>query len=299
MGVYRRHYRSDIQTGCNLMTWWLDRLIFGAFWVLDHLLGWLLSWPKDLALITLGAISAAVLILARATMGNHDLLERCKADRKRIKALAKSAKTERDAATIKRLQKTRSLIALRQLKIEFKVLLAAAPCLALLIGWCSQRLQFYPVPAGEPIQVVARFPSFSNGQLAHLVPEPGLQTANGWIQPIQSVPKDGRNLGMTLWTLRSTSEGTRTIRMRYQNNDLAIPLNVGSKWSTPPQTIMTQSGIELELKLRPVMLFNVLPGIRSLGLPGCVLASAIVCLILVATVDRWPGFYRLRGKKPQ
>jgi hypothetical protein len=226
-----------------------------------------------------------VLIVARSTLGNHELLQRCKADRKRINGLVKSAKAERNTEDLRRLQKVRTLIAAKQLKIEFKALLVAAPCLALLMGWCAQRLQFFPVGAAEPVQVAVRVASFSKGQAVHLVPEPGLESVNGWIQIIQQAG-NGQTFGTARWTLLGKSEGKHTVVMRYRDKTFTMPINIGSKWPGLLPQIVSDGNIQMELILTPVKLFNVLPGIPTLGVPPCVLASALVCMLLLGVFDR-------------
>lgn len=254
----------------------------GVLWLFDHVIGWLLVLPKDLALIVFGILCAATLLLLRRTIGNNDLRERCKADRKRIQILCKSARQAHDTDTLKRLRNQRALVGLKELKAEAPVMLAAVPVFLLLMAWCSARLQYHPLQPGEPIEVLAWLPPSSSGELVHLVPHVNLHSINGWIQRVQPSARHGKNIGRATWTLQSLAEGSHPIILRYKNKTIAKQLYTTAKWSDSSKADSIDPAITLELNLRPVRLFNTLPGFTSLNLPPCVIASGLVCLMAIS-----------------
>ena len=115
----------------------------GTFWILpllnnsilaiaDPLLGWLLYLPSDLALILLGAGTAALLTLVRPLTTNQDLLRRCRHDKRRLKELIRRAKRNKDRRALRNRQATRGMIAMMQLKAEGLPLLVAILPIAVL-----------------------------------------------------------------------------------------------------------------------------------------------------------------------
>ena len=150
--------------------------------IFDGLFGWLLYLPRSLVLIVVALITATLITVVRKWTTDQDRLRRAAADTRRLNELVRLAKAEKDKDTLARLRATKGQIGVLKLKAEGWPLVAYLVPLGLLATWAYYRLEFYPPRPNETIQVTAFLPKSAEGDVAHLVPQPGLRAANGWVQ---------------------------------------------------------------------------------------------------------------------
>ncbi len=243
----------------------------------DGLLGWLLAWPRDLALVVLAWGSSAILTLTRRVTTNQNLLGRIAADRRRLKELLASAKAAGDAAALARLRLTKSQLAWLSLRAEGRPLLLALPPLALVATWCVHRLEFLPPLAGEPIAITAYTPFSWVGGVMHIAPAPGLRTAQ-WVQPIEPLTGGGPPQGSAAWVLDAAPTAEPYRLLFHSGRETCVQeLLVGQRTYAPP-VVTHRDQVTIECRLQPYRPFGVLPGIPQLLPPWMVgyLALAIV-----------------------
>jgi len=245
---------------------------------MDVLLGSLLRLPSDVQLFTIALGSALILALVRLWTTDQDLLRRCRHDKARLKTLLREAKKRGDREAMKRHRATSGAVALKQLRQEARPLLASLLPLVLLATWSFERLAFHPLKAGEPFEFAARFPLSAIGEIAHLVPTPGLRTHNGWIQEISAATRHGAGV----WQL--TADGRREpypLRLRIDESSLTHPVRVAAPTYEEPLQRHSGSEIVTEVRLRPIQLFGVVPGIAPLHFPPWLVAYLM--LVIPAT----------------
>ena len=194
-----------------MLEWWNQICLTVGDW----LLGWSLGLPSDLTLLVVAVASAAVLTVLRLVATNQDLLGRAAADKKRLKQLIRQAKQDGDREAVRRDRKTASTVGLLALRAEGRLLLVAILPLAVLATWCMFRLGFHPPRAGKPVEFAVYTLISASGQLAHVVPQPGVE-CDAWIARVEavrdeeSVPKDIEPpygveppYGLARWQLRA------------------------------------------------------------------------------------------------
>ncbi len=161
--------------------------------LMDVLLGWSLHLPAGVALILVSVLSAVALTWARVLVTDHDMLRRCAADKKKLGRLIRQTKYNyrldmvARKAKIKRFKLTKNLVALKTLKAEAKPLLVSLLPILLLATWAFARLAYLPAGEGEIVRVSAYFPLSAVNELAHIVPQEGLELGSegGWIAEIK------------------------------------------------------------------------------------------------------------------
>ncbi len=253
----------------------------------DLLFGWLLRLPSDLVLTLLALGSALLLVGVRRAMTNQELLRRCAADRKRLRQLLREARKRRDREAMARLRATRSRISLILFRAELMPLACLILPVAFLANWAWHRLEFHPPRPGEMIELRATFPAAAVGNLAHLVPQEQLSVASGWIQPVESAAK-GRNApGLARWTV-SFQEGSTNapLVIRHGRRTLEWAWKFDRTiWETPVKEF-ADAAVRMEVRLHPVKLFGLVPGVRWLGLPPWLVGYLLLTLLLVAALKR-------------
>ncbi len=264
-------------------------------WLADPLLGWLLWLPSDLALVVVALATGAILCFVRLITTNQDLLRRCAQDKRRLKQLLRHARRRKDKAALKRLRKTRSMVTMLALRAEAWPLLVALVPIALLGTWCFQRLAFVPPQAGETIEVAAYFLPAA-GRLAHLVPQPGLEAENGWVQQIAAVadPAEGPPYGLATWRLRAEPRPVPyQLQIRCQAHTWTKQLLVGQPRYAPPVEFYIDQPplVCCELKMRPVKLFGLVPGIAALALPPWLVGYLVLAVPAALVLRRLTGTY--------
>lgn len=247
----------------------LEAINSGILWLMDGALGWMLALPTDLALAIVAVLSAAIITLVRPLTTDQDLLRRVAEDRRRLKALIAEARRRKDPEAVARHRATINLVGLKQLKQEGKALLAALVPIALLGTWCFQRVDCHPPRAGQPIVVAAYFPLSAEGDLVHLVPQPGLAAKDGWIKEIGPDPDGGKD-GLAVWTVTAEARSVPyDLRIEY-GGTYEMPLLVGQPTYEPPMRFYDDRVLCAEVRLVPVRLLGVVPGIPYLLAPWLV-----------------------------
>ena len=245
-----------------------NRISLGVF---DVLLGWSLRLPADVALILVALLSAAVLAGVRLFTTNQDLLRRAAADKKRLKELTRRAKARGDREAVKRHRSVAATVAVKQLKAEGLPLVASIVPIAMLATWCFHRLAYVPPRAGEAVELVAYTPvsAVSAVGVMHVVPQEGV-AADRWVQPIAEADYYGQKTGRAAWRISASGGPTNGQRLRltirYKDQSVDRELRVGQTTYAEP---FVHHGDELqtELKMRPLKLFGVVPGVKWPGGP--------------------------------
>lgn len=265
-------------------------------WVADPLLGWLLWLPRDLALVVVAVATGAILCFVRLITTDQDLLRRCAEDKQRLKELLRDARHGKDLAALKRLRKTRSMVSLLALRAELWPLLGALLPIAVLGTWCFQRLAFVPPRAGETLELAAYFPVSAAGWLAHLVPQPGVEVENGWVQQIAAVtdPAEGPPHGLANWRLRAEARPEPyQLQIRCQSHTWTKELLVGQPRYAPPVEFYPAQPplICCEVKMQPVKLFGLVPGIAALALPPWLVGYLLLAVPAALVLKRLTGIH--------
>ena len=201
--------------------------------VVDIPLGWLLSLPRDIALLVFAAGTALVMTLARRMFTNQDQLHRCSGDLRQLKRLAGEARKSGDKQRLSRLRSTVGLIKGMQLAADLRVLAAVLVPVAILAVWASERFNDIPPRMGEPLVVHAIFPASSIDRVTHLVPLPDLELDSTAIQIIRSGAQSPP-LGIAEWTVRPTAAGEFSLTIRHLGESAVHRVVVGRTWYLAP-----------------------------------------------------------------
>lgn len=237
--------------------------------MMDYLLGWLLRFPSDVQLFVVAILSALVLTVVRLWTTDQDLLRRCRADKARLRTLARQAKVRGNRDAVTRHRATLGMIAMKQLRQEAGPLLASLVPIVMLATWALSRLEFHPLETGRPFKFAAYLPISAVGKIAHIVPDDSLTAETGWIQEITTTTAQETVCGRAIWDL-STASGPeqRRLQVRFNGKTFEHSMRVGTgRYELPLQT-HDANVLATELKLRPVKLFGVVPGIPALNFPA-------------------------------
>lgn len=267
------------------MTEWFGRAAVTAG---DLAFGWLLYLPSDAALALLALGSAILLVFVRKVTTDQDLLGRCAADKKRLRALLREAKAKTDREAITRLRATRSRVSILQLRAELRPLACLILPLAFLANWGWHRLEFHPPRPGERIELRATFPAAAIGDPVHLVPQEGLRATRGWIQPIARAERSRSSQGLARWTLEVGADaGTLPLVLRHHQRTFEWHWRFARTRFEPLLKQISDGAVQLEIVLRPVKLFGVMPGLGWLGLPSWLVGYLVLTLLFTALLKRW------------
>ena len=251
--------------------------------VFDALLGWLLGWSWTAALIAVVVGTGAILALVRKLTTNQDLLGRAAADRRTLKRLIRQAKARGERAAVRRMRRTKSMIALRTFPQEGLPLLVSIVPIAVLATWAFHRLGYRPPRGGEPVEVVFYTPVSAVGSVCHLVPADGL-VADRWVQPVTMEDVQGQSSGLARWTV--TAEARRRpypLTFRLRDRTFQRDLLVGRRTYSPPVTANEAGDLGAEIRMRPAKLFGLVPGFGALFPPWLVAYLVLVIPLAVVT----------------
>ncbi|NLW51709.1 MAG: hypothetical protein GXY85_12845 [Candidatus Brocadiaceae bacterium] len=192
----------------------LDALNNACLAVADLLLGWLLHFPRDAALIVVAFGTGLVLTVVRVFTTNQDLLRRCKQDKKRQKQLLRQAKKARDREARNRHRLTIREIGLKAARQEGWPLLASIVPVALLAVWAFGRIAYRVPDPWQGVELKMYFPPEALGGYVHLMPpEEGLTVDGGLIRRI--VEDDPPVAGVAGWAL-SAQKRPEPYRLRIR-----------------------------------------------------------------------------------
>lgn len=255
-----------------------NRISLGVF---DVLLGWLLALPSDVAIFTVAIGSALILTGVRLFTTNQDLLRRAAADRKRLGVLTRQAKLARDKEAIQRYRATKSMIAIKTFTAEGMPLLASLLPIAMLATWCINRLEFHPPRENEPVAVRFYTPVSAIGQTMHLVPAPGLTVDGGYVREIESGSYNSIPQGVATWAVRGVkADQPYRLTFRYKDETYHQDLLVGQR-TYSAAFAMPNDHVASEVKMRPLKLFNIVPGIEAIVFPPWLVGYLIIVIPFV------------------
>lgn len=256
---------------------------------MDRLLGSLLHFSSDVQIIVVAFLSAAVLAAVRFLTANQDLLRRCQEDKRKQKLLLRSAKSRADKSAAKRHRTTLGMIAMKQLRQEFRPLFASLIPIILLATWALSRLEFHALKPGEAAEFSAYFPLSAIGKIAHLTPQDGVTVQNGWIQEIAAVTDQGPAHGIATW--RITAERSTALQLRFDKQTYTHPIRVGDFRYESPVESHGDHVLATEVKLRPVRFFGIVPGIPAIHFPAWLVGYLLVVIPATLTLKRVMGIY--------
>ena len=281
-----------------LETW--NLLSVGLF---DVLLGWMLSFPRWLGLLVVALATAAILTLIRKWTTNQDRLGRAAADLSRLKELRRAAAGAGEVEAVRRCNVTKGQVSWIKLKAEGWPLLAVLLPVALLATWAFERLAYEPPRGGETVEVVAYLPRSAQDDLVHLVPQLGLRTANGWVQPVRSVANEPTRWDhfwavvtfrdasppeadiVAIWQLQADARAEAyPLVFRWKEHTFASALRVGQRTYSPVVTADANEPIITEIRLREVRLFGI-PGLGA-WLPGWIVGYLLVTIPAVFVLKK-------------
>jgi len=272
----------------------------------DVLLGWLLAFPPWIGLLVVALGSALLLNLIRPWTTTQERLGRVAADLRRLKELHRAAREAKDVDAARRSRATKGQINWIKLKAEGWPLLAVLPPMALLMGWAFERLAYYPPRAGETVEVVAYLPRSAQEDLIHLVPrlpQSGLRSLNGWVQPVRLIPNEPTRWdrfwatvtfrdvaapqadAVAIWHLQAeANHEPYPLLFRWKEHTFTSELRVGQRIYSPVLTVDESQGITIEVRLHEVRLF----GIPGLGpwLPAWIVGYLVVTIPFVFVLKK-------------
>jgi len=254
--------------------------------LMDWPLGWLLALPRDVAIFLVAAVTSLLLTLVRKWTTNQDQLRRSKGDLRRLKALARQAKREKDKEALKRLRTTQAMVNAIRLKAEGLPLLVSLVPIVLLAVWAVERLDYLPPRLGRDLAVRAYYPLSSVGQLTHLVPPAGMEMRGDAIRVVEIDP-DGEKNGLATWVLLPVAAESAELLIRHQGDTARHAVTVGGRAYSPPLAAHDGGKIlATEVVLRQARFLGVVPGIPWIGFPPWLVAYLVIVIPLVPVL-RW------------
>lgn len=256
---------------------------------MDYLLGWLLYLPTDAALVLIALATSLLLAVVRLVTTDQDLLRRVADDKRTLKQLAREARARGDKPQARRHRESITYITWqtlgRTLKGEGLTLLVAILPLALIGAWCFYRLEYQPPQAGRPLEFSLITPASEADTIVHLVPQPGVQSSDGWIQSIQ---EDSQPRGIARWQLTfEPRTEPYELTVRAGNQSLVHPVLVGQRQYLPPEVMHDTRVTQTDLP--QVKLFNLVPGLPQLALPPWSVAYLLLAILGTLAVKRLSG----------
>jgi hypothetical protein len=226
----------------------------------------------DLAVAVLGLLTACCILLIRRLVTNQDLLARCDADAKCLRQLARQARRSGDKPAAARHARVRHMVTLKRMGQEWRAVAVAVVPLAILGGWCLERLEYQPPRLGEPVTLILTAPLSAQGQLVHVAPQDGLASPDGWIRRLQPAA-DGSPSCQAQWRL--SGRGRWTVEIRHGAATYSRPVHIDCGVTTPP--VEHASGVRTELAARPYRPLGFIGPV--VGLPAWLLWYLLVSLM--------------------
>lgn len=290
----------------NLNLW----LVQAADWIF----GWILFLPRDLALFSVAILTSASLTLVRKWTTDQDWLRRAAADGARLAELRRDAKRRGDRDAARRHKDVLTLIKLKSMRFEGKPLLWALFPVALLATWAFARLAYVPARLGEPVEVRACVSRSDIGKAIHLVPDPGIEVAGGWVRTVAEdrpaapagvwdragawIADRARGLlripsapvkldGVAVWKITVHDTRPRELKIRYAGRTYAAAFVAGTWRYEDPDTLFADAPLHaIRVRLKPLRLFDFVGGINGLLLPPWLTAYLLIAIPCVAVLRR-------------
>ena len=226
---------------------------------MDAIIGWTLNFQHLTIIILLGTTEALILTLIPKFVTNQDRLKRGNFDKKRLNQLIKEAKKKGDKDAIKRYRATIGSITSMTLKAQgLPLLISLIPVLFIAL-WAFGRIAYEPPQPGENVMIHAYFPTSQIGNLAHMVPQNGLQLlvpkdpAKPTDNPADYVPAPARSGtldhaaspktaippgtgpvidGWATWVVKPDQKGPYSIVVRYKGQTAEKPSSSARQFDT-------------------------------------------------------------------
>jgi len=281
----------------------------------DWIFGWMLFLPRDLALFSVALLTSASLTLVRKWTTDQDWLHQAAADEARLGQLRKEAMRRGDRDAVKRHKETVVLIKMRAMRFEGKPLLLALIPVAILATWAFSRLAYVPAHLNEPVEVRACVPRSDIGKLAHLVPVPGIEAVDGWIQPIVEdqpaaisglwdrtgvwigshmrqllhiQPRPVKTDGMAVWHVVIHDSLPHELRIRYSGRTYPAAFVAGTRYYETPDMLFPDAPLQaIRVALKPMRLFDFVGGIDWILLPPWLTAYLLIAIPLVTMLRKF------------
>jgi uncharacterized membrane protein (DUF106 family) len=245
--------------------WWLVAGLDAALMPLVRLL-------PDGAVAGLGVLTAGVLLVLRRLATNQDLLRRCAQDRKCLRVLLRQDRRSGDGASARRHGALRRRVVLKAMSQEWRPVLAAIVPLAILGGWCFERLEYLPRPGDAPAKLTLWLPLSAQGQLVHVVPQEGLEATDGWVR-VAAAAAGGVPRCEASWELKGS--GSTTVLIRHGQSTYRRLVSLGQAAPAPVE-VRHPDGAVSRLDATP---YRPLGFIRPvLGLPAWLMWYLLVSL---------------------
>jgi len=196
--------------------------------VCDLLFGWSAFFGPAGALVVVGVLSGLAVILFQKYASDQDLLGRCKADLKILKARTRAAKAAGDLDGARRLQGLSGRVGGKYMWAALKPALWTVPIIGVVGLWAGARFAYLAPRTGEPLRVVAHFEDAAEGY-AHVVPGPDFAIDGPAISAVEPAA-EGKEAA---WTLKPLRDGERTLTIRHGGRSYALA--VPSK--RPPELV--------------------------------------------------------------
>ncbi len=248
----------------------------------DWLLGWLLAYPRDVALTAVALCSGVALALVRLAVTDQRLLRRARRDLRRLGELRAAARRQDDAEDeLSRLAGLRSQIRGMIWAREIAPTLAALPVIALTLIWASARLAHLPPLPGETLTLSAAFDPNWAGREVSLLDRDGLSTSGGRRRTLERSELTGQPTAMASWdfTARARPEAYRLTVASDDGRTWSRELLVGQARYRPVRRTFGREEAcrSLDVPLRPFRPLGFVP-----GLPGTPVGPWLVGYLLIA-----------------
>lgn len=255
--------------------------------LMDALLGWTLSLPRDVTLLIVALITAGCIVAARRALTDQNMLRRAAADKRRLKEIIRDAKKRGDNEAVSRAKTVKQRLAMMAFRSEIKPLFAVIIPIILVTTWGFQRLNYLPVAAGETVEIAARFPLAEAGRIVHIVPVEGLETENGWAREI-IIEDDEDTFGVARWRLSGAAgESPYDMLIRHRGEAYRVGLKIGESTYEPPLVEFDSARIkQAETQLKTYRPFGVVPGLGDSGLPAWVIGYLLLAIPISSGLKR-------------
>jgi uncharacterized membrane protein (DUF106 family) len=266
---------------------------------MDPVLGWMLGLHRDLTIIVVAVMTIALFTLVRKFVTDQEWLKRARDDQDRLKELIKLAKQKKDKEAIKRYNLTKVEIQKNGFGHDLKVLAWVILPILLIGTWAWNRLGFIPPQAGEIVKVKVYMANSAIGRIMHLVPVDGVSVKNGWAKTIEkdTLPDQnwwdkGNSWVMDKMGMVAPLEGSATWEVMGSNGEQIHKLKfffdgkiyesdflVGQKIYAPEFKFVNEDPVQaIELQMRPLKLFGIIPGAAALMCPPWLVAYIFIAV---------------------
>ncbi len=268
--------------------------------IADPLLGWLLYFPQDVALLLIALLTGLILTWVRLFTTDQQYLERCKKDKVRLKELMREAKQASDKKAMMRYRRTMGQIGMKGMAAEGMPLLASIIPIAILAVWAFSRIAYIAPQENESITMKMYFPLAEVGSYVHILPVDGVEAENGWIQKVEDdmtppgpveLDENGEPIvddsftvinGVAKWTFKpEMRDDPYKLVIRHGDRTFEKELIFdGTRYSEPFTPYGPLFEEVIEFKAKEYKLFGIIPGIPSIMLAPWMMGYLIIVLPL-------------------